>query len=265
MPNLLAEKPVPKSAVVQTQSIKIRVSKKKKKMPPGPKLVLRLVAAAGIASLILVTQIGAQRNGNATTKAGKQEIALAPPSISLRYPLDELKSKIELAADMKSLRTGVFAYDAATGKYVDFHGQEEFSAASMIKMPIFVAMYRALDKGEISLDQLVEMRPDLITGGSGWLQWRPPGSKFPLKDVAYLMITNSDNTATNMIIDLLGGKEVLNRSFSEWGLKTTRINNMLGDFSGTNKISPYDMVYLLARIDRGEIISPESRAMMLKT
>jgi beta-lactamase class A len=112
---------------------------------------------------------------------------------------------------------------------------------------------------------MLEIKQDSITGGSGWLQWRPVNSKISVRDTADLMITISDNTATNMLIDLLGGKEALNRQFNQWGLAHTRINNMLGDFEGTNTTSPYDLVYLLARVDRGELISPDSRQWMYKT
>jgi beta-lactamase class A len=65
-----------------------------------------------------------------------------------------------------------------------------------------------------------------------------------------------------MVIDVLGGKEKLDAEFTSWGLQRTRINNMLGDFKGTNKTSPYDMVYLMARIERGELLSPASRKWM---
>jgi beta-lactamase class A len=70
----------------------------------------------------------------------------------------------------------------------------------------------------------------------------------------------SDNTATNMIIDVLGGKEKCSAEFASWGLAQTRVNNMLSDLTGTNKTSPYDLVYLLARVYRGEILSPAGKA-----
>ncbi len=55
----------------------------------------------------------------------------------------------------------------------------------------------------------------------------------------------------------------MNKDFKTWGLAQTKINNFLGDFTGTNKTSPYDLVYLLGRVDRGELISKESREWML--
>ena len=161
------------------------------------------------------------------------------------------------------MHAGVFVTDQSTGRYVDLNGHEAFPGI-MIKVPVYVALLSAIDRGTVKPGS-DRIRQDLITGGSGWLQWRPAGSKISVRETAELMIIISDNTATNMLIDLLGGKEALNREFQQWGLEHTRINNWLGDFEGTNTTSPYDLVYLLARVDRGELISPDSKKWMYQT
>jgi beta-lactamase class A len=186
------------------------------------------------------------------------QVAVAPP-IPLTYPMDKLKQKLMAASDVKKLRTGIFVFDPANGRYVDMNGKEPFAAASMIKLPILISLLAAIDRGEVKFDQQISIRQDLITGGSGYLQYRPVNSKMSVKDTAWLMMVISDNTATNMIIDVLGGKEKCSAEFASWGLAQTRINNMLGDFAGTNKTSPYDLVYLLARVYRGEILSPAGK------
>lgn len=231
-----------------------------KRKPPGQRLIVYAGVAVVIAAAPVVTwKFG--HNDKAQTVAATP-VKPVPPPIALTYPLDELKTKIEAVANLKNLRAGVFALDPQTGKYVDYRGKDEYAAASMIKIPVLVALMEAVDKKQIDINQTIEIRQDLITGGSGWLQWRPPGSKIPLKDAAELMMTISDNTATNMIIDLLGGKEKLSARFAEWGLERTKINNLLGDFEGTNKTDPYDMVYLLARVERGDLLSEDSRKWM---
>ena len=145
------------------------------------------------------------------------------------------------------------------------NGAQAFPAASMIKLPVFVALLAGVDAGLVKPDQMLEIKPEQVTGGSGWLRSRPVGSKLSVRDTADLMITISDNTATNMLIDLLGGKEACNRTFASWGCTNTKINNWLGDFEGTNTTSPYDLVYLLARVDRGEIIGADSKKWLNQT
>lgn len=259
MPNVLFERPAKIAAQASTDGTAKKIVSRRK--PPGQ----RLLIYAAISCLIACTQVSSMKFGQSATQPASIATANVAPPIALVYPLDELKKKVETASALKNLRAGVFVADLKTGKYLDYNGHEEYAAASMIKIPIYVALMQAVDNHQVNLDQPVQIRQDLITGGSGWLQWRPAGTMVPLKDVAELMIIVSDNTATNMIIDLLGGKEKLDRDFVSWGLERTRINNMLGDFEGTNKTSPYDMVYLFGRIDRGELISKQSRDLMYRT
>lgn len=73
------------------------------------------------------------------------------------------------------------------------------------------------------------------------------------------MLTISDNTATNMIIDLLGGVSKANLEISKLGLKNTKLVNYLGDFKGTNKTSPHDLVIVLQNSLDGQILKDSSR------
>ncbi|ERN39983.1 beta-lactamase class A [Rubidibacter lacunae KORDI 51-2] len=165
----------------------------------------------------------------------------------------------ELAAAQSGLEPGAFFYDLDTGEYVNFNGDRAFSAASTIKVPVLVAFFQALDRGEVQLDELLTMTPDLIGGGSGAMQYQAPGTQFTALETATQTIVISDNTATNMLIHRLGGADVLNAQFQDWGLTETAIRNPLPDLDGTNTTSPQDMVRLLARVERGELLSLRSR------
>lgn len=261
MANCVVQKPVSRSSSMQSKS---KNKKKGRPLPPGQKLLIYAGLSAG---LVMLLQGGSIRLGKHKVVPFAEVAEAQPiaPPINLTSSLDVLQGKLEQASDVKDLRAGIFVSDQQTGRYVDVNGHDSFSAASMIKVPVFVALLEAVDKGRVNPDQMLEIRQDLITGGSGWLQWRPIGSKLSVRDTADLMITISDNTATNMLIDLLGGKQSLNREFVSWGLERTRINNMLGDFEGTNTTSPYDLVYLMARIDRGELLNPPSKQWMYQT
>jgi beta-lactamase class A len=258
MPNSIVERP----PVTQTKTKK---TKRSRPTPPGQ----RLIGYTALSALLLLLQgasipIGV-KNINSSDLAIMAEAAPPPPPIKLDVSLDQLKAKLAEVSEVKNLHAGLFVTDQKSGRYVDLNGHESFAAASMIKVPVFVALLNAIDQGRISPNQLLVVRQDLITGGSGWLQWRPVGSKISVRDTAELMITISDNTATNMLIDALGGIQACNLAFQEWGLNNTHIKNWLGDFAGTNTTSPYDLVYLLARIDRGEILSPASKQWLYQT
>jgi len=159
----------------------------------------------------------------------------------------------------KSLQSGMFFLDLDTGNYMDINGDRVFPAASTIKLPILVALFQAIDAGRIRLNENLAMRPDLITNGSGTMQYKRAWTSFTVLETVTKMITISDNTATNMIIDRLGGAALLNQRFRSWGLQNTVIHHLLGDFRGTNKTSPKDLVRLLATLANQKLVSLESR------
>jgi beta-lactamase class A len=108
------------------------------------------------------------------------------------------------------------------------------------------------------------MKSDLVASGSGTMQDEPDGTRFSIRETVDKMITISDNTATNMIIERLGGIAKLNERFRSWGLTDTRIRNWLGDFQGTNTTSSVDMVKLLSMLSRDKLVSESSREQALE-
>jgi len=188
--------------------------------------------------------------------------------IVLPFVLDDedkdLEAKLATACNVPGLHAGIFVVSMKSGHYAELNAKESFPAASMIKLPVLVSLMRAIDDGTVKQTQILEIKEKHITGGSGYLQWRPIGSKVSVQEAAELMMVISDNTATNLLIDLLGGKDALNKQYKKWGLTQTKINNWLGDFEGTNLTSPYDLVFLLSRIQKGELLSEKSRTWMFQ-
>ncbi len=181
-------------------------------------------------------------------------------TIPLRKELTVLKAEMQRSIDnYPDLYPGVFVMDVETGDYVDIDSNTVFPAASTIKMPILMAFFEAVDLGKIDLNEPLTVERSLIASGSGNLQYSP-GKELTALETATKMITISDNTATNMIIDRLGGIEFLNYRFRTWGLQSTYLRNMLGDFKGTNKTTPADLVRVSALIAKHKIISAKSRA-----
>lgn len=186
-------------------------------------------------------------------------------SLKLTQEASDLKTAIlGLAKDSPKLKPGVFLVDLDTGNYVDVQGQEAVPAASTIKVPILVSFFQAVDEGRVRLDEVLTMEEKHIAKGSGELQDKPVGSKFTALETANLMITNSDNTATNMLIDRLGGIASLNQQFASWQLKNTQMQDILPDLAGTNKTSPRDLVNLMADINQGKLVSLKSRDFILR-
>jgi beta-lactamase class A len=183
--------------------------------------------------------------------------------IALGQELTLLKSEVEqLATLTPGLTQTAFMVDLDTGNYVDIAGGDAIAAASTIKLPILVAFLQQVDAGRIALNQGLVLQEDQVAGGSGTMQNDPVGSRYTALEVATQMIITSDNTATNMIVDALGGGETLNQRFQTWGLEATVLRNPLPDLDGTNKTSVKDLALLMALVDQGGLLSPRSRDRM---
>ena len=133
------------------------------------------------------------------------------------------------------------------------------SRLRLFKIAILVALLEAVDRSEINLDETLALSPNFIVGGSGTLSNRPANSQVPVVEAAELMVAVSDNTASNLLLDRLGGVEALNRRFRAWGLQHTRLRNPLPDLEGTNTTSPGDLALLLGELERGQILTMRSR------
>lgn len=193
--------------------------------------------------------------GDASTFAGV---------VSLNKEISKLDSQVKnLMARYSSLDPGLFFVDLETGNYLDYNGEKSFAAASTIKYPILIALFQEIDAGRVKLNESLVMRRDLITGGAGTMQYSRPGTRFSLLETATKMMTISDNTATNMIIDRLGGRNFLNPRFRNWGLQNTIVRNLLGDFKGTNTTSAKDLVRLSALISNNKLLTSSSRNRVL--
>jgi beta-lactamase class A len=256
----------------------LRRRRLRRPLPPGQRLLLLvLLSSICCVATMWILQSSSNSAERSTAQPGLDGAlavssdltvpkALVPQApFATNQELTELKQKLQIESNKPNLHAGIFVVEPATGKFIDVDARRAYSAASMIKLPVMVALGQALDAKQVSADQMLTIRQDLIGGGSGWLQWRKPGSKLSLKETAELMIIISDNTATNMIIDVLGGKEKLNSTFAQWGLASTRINNPLPDLPGTNTTSPYDLAWLLGKIDGGQLLSADSRNWILTT
>ncbi|NEQ31301.1 MAG: serine hydrolase [Leptolyngbya sp. SIO4C5] len=201
---------------------------------------------------------------SATNSPTRPLATLVNRPIQLGAEIAHLKAEIEeLGTLTPGLTQSVFLLDLDNNAYVDIAGTEAMPAASTIKTPILVAFLQAVDAGIIQLDQPLVMSQAQIVGGSGEMQAQPAGTQYSALEVATEMIVNSDNTATNMLIDLLGGPEALNQKFRDWGLDATVMRNPLPDLDGTNTTSPKDLATLMALVNRGDLLTLRSRDRLL--
>lgn len=147
------------------------------------------------------------------------------------------------------------------------NAEKVIPSASLIKIPILMELFRQIDARTLHLDQIYSLEAKDKVGGSGELQTMEDKSVFSLEFLAREMIRISDNTATNILIGLVGMKNV-NLLMGELGLKTTRLNRYMMDFEAIeagkqNFTSPTEINKLLGIILSGIELSQSSRQSML--
>lgn len=105
----------------------------------------------------------------------------------------------------EGVEAGIYAWHFATGREIAVNADRHFPTASTVKVPILFALYRKVAAGELDLSQRVTLAAHHRVAGSGVLQDLDLDLQPTLRDLATLMITVSDNQATDMLYVLLGG------------------------------------------------------------
>ena len=159
--------------------------------------------------------------------------------------------------------------DLTTGEHIGQDEEAVMPTASLIKTPILVTLEQAVHDGRFRLDDRVSYEERHRSLGSGVLSKMSFGVEMTVRDAATLMMIISDNSATNMCIDMLG-LDAINGQMERLGLTNTRIFCRLGDRSvgldprKMNVSSAADMCALYALIGRHEAVSAEASEDMLR-
>ncbi len=214
--------------------------------------------AAGCVACSAFAQPGAGPSSNAPI--------VRADTVSLRRVLDSI-------ADAHHGTVGYSVLDLETGARLHRRGDETFSTASLIKVPILVTVFDLVAKGQLSLDDpLTVLKIDQVPG-SGVVQYLHNGIVLTVKDAAWLMTTISDNTATNLLLDRIIIRRVWAKMDS-LGLKQTRVHSksFLRNSSvamdslvkyGLGVTTPNEMARLFELMAQGKAVNPVSDSTML--
>ncbi|MEW6493627.1 MAG: serine hydrolase [Cyanobacteriota bacterium] len=265
----------PKAGSQTAPSPTPRPARRPRKRPASPLLyIIRLlILGIGIGAIVgtLLSALDPATQASVKVKeTPPSQVQESPSPVSRVTPMPlnqeimPLKAQVQaVVANNPNLQPGVFIVDLDTGAYIEVNSQSTFAAASTIKVPILVALFKDVDEGKVRLDETLTLQSEMIATGSGDLQYKKLGTKYTVLELATKMIVISDNTATNMLISRLGGMDVLNQRFRSWGLTATALNNPLPDLEGTNVTSPQELANLISVVNQGRLVSLASRDRML--
>jgi beta-lactamase class A len=215
----------------------------------------------------------------AARPATKPPAAAAAPASTATAPAPPSSLDAAIRAEIAACRGKVWLYakNLDTGATYSLRGDERVRTASTIKLPILVATYAEVAAGRASWSQELVLTKEKKVSGSGVLTELSDGTTLTLRDAANLMIVVSDNTATNLVLDVVPA-DTVNARMDALGLTKTRAVRKIGGGSpskvnddpvwrlyGLGMSSPHEMVTLLERLERGEIVSPEASKEILDT
>ena len=168
---------------------------------------------------------------------------------------------------------GYTVYDIDTGERLERRGDETFPTASLIKVPVLVTLYDMVAQGQLSLDDpLTLLKIDKVPG-AGTLQFLHDDAVITVHDAAWLMATQSDNTATNLLLDRIAIRRVWEK-MEKLGLPHTkvhskvflRLSSVAMDSSakyGLGVTTPNEMARLFAMLAVGKAVNPSADSTML--
>ncbi len=178
--------------------------------------------------------------------------ALAPRAIAQT----SLEGKIAAVARAMPGDIGIFARTMARrAPLIAYAAHERFPTASTIKVLIMVTAFRAEELRPGTLDEEIVFRERELIGGSDFMDRVADGARLSVRELIHPMITVSDNTAANLLIEHFG-LDAINATGRRASMFHTRLARKFLDFSAIvhhndNVSTPADMARLLYLIERG--------------
>lgn len=152
---------------------------------------------------------------------------------------------------------GVAVFDPVSGEGVGINEDKTFDAASVGKLPVLATLYSDVAAGRVSLDEDIYMLPSDVQYGTGVLHRRPPGTPITLRECAYYLIHDSDNTAWTMLYRELGLGNVRDE-LTQLGAKSSYYDDY-----GRLFTSAEDTLGILKRLQDPEYTDPKLSSEML--
>jgi beta-lactamase class A len=216
----------------------------------------------------------------ATAAAAQQAPASNQPA-----PIARLEANIQRVIRSVNATWGIYIKCLETGEEIAIDADRQMDTMSVIKLPLMAEVFRQIEEGKFALTDRVTLTDAAKRPGTGVIRSMDAGVQLTVKDLLTLMVIVSDNTATDLLFDKVGGTEPVNRLMESWGLKQTRATGTADvwfkalqamqrsggaeAFYRAGKTpfglsSPRDMGKLLEKMEKGEAVSKAASQQMLQ-
>ena len=186
-----------------------------------------------------------------------------------------LDSRVRAELDPFKGKVFLFAQNLETGQTYSFNGDERVRTASTIKIAVMIEVFARVADGRAKWTDELVLTKAARYSGSGILPELSDGLRLTLRDCVRLMMTLSDNTATNMVLDYLS-TDAVNERMEALGFKHTRIMRRVGSGGeskagkdpdnkrfGLGATTPHEMVEIMTKLEGGQIVNKEASKEMI--
>src|SRR4029078_1518343 len=202
-------------------------------------------------------------------KLMKKFLRVVPVLLLLSIPAaaQSLDDQVKTLVGSFKGKVSLFAKNLDTGETYALNADERVRTASTIKIAVMIEAYARVAEGKVKWTDEVVLTKDKKVSGSGILTELSDGLHLTLRDAVNLMMILSDNTATNLVLDVLT-TDAVNARMESLAFKNIKINRkvMSGGESQAGKdpenkryglgfATPHEMVLVMEKLERGEIIS----------
>ena len=220
--------------------------------------------------VIIVVCLGCTANV-VPTNSTVQSSPSPPTPIQTQCAADSLQRQMEEIARVNQGPVGVAATLIETGQTVTLNGDRRFAMQSVYKLPIAMAILTRVDNKSLTLDQKVEIKPkDYVSRREHTIALDyPKGANLTITELLDYMIAESDGTACDALLRLLGGPEAATKYVRELKINDITIATYEADMfadpsvASQNWSTPPAMVEVLRLLQSGNVLSANSRQLLL--
>ena len=192
-------------------------------------------------------------------------LVFSPTAVQAQGSLDD---QVKSLVNSFKGKVSLFAKNLDTGETYALNADERVRTASTIKIAVMIEAFARVNEGKLKWTDEVILTKEKKVGGSGILNELSDNLHLTLRDAVTLMMLLSDNTATNLTLDILT-TDAVNARMESLGFKNIKIMRKVfaGGESAAGKdpenkkyglgmATPREMVLVMEKLERGEIISP---------
>ena len=178
------------------------------------------------------------------------------------FPVDKkLQNTLKSLIDSFHGEAGVYVRNLKTNKIAAINADTIFPTASIVKVPIMIGVFNAIEKGKLSYHQPLLYKDSLAKEGSGLMQFFKDSVATSLDIAIALMIGYSDNTTALWCQGLAGGGAAINDIMDGLGFKNIRVNSRtpgresMKRIYGWGQTTPREMAELLVQIRQRKVVN----------